>query len=712
MLQAGEAGALFSSTPEMSQTASDRVFGDGKRRIALDTETYPISPGNPTPRIVCLSACDGDSAGLWLRDEGLANLRAWLQDPEVILVGFNLPYDLSCACADDPYLLPLVFAAIEQNRIVDIQLNDAVIDNAEGRLKFEWDAAKQKWVTNSRNNLANSVYRWLRRKLPKDDAVRLTYGNLDDIPIEKWPEAHRTYAIGDAVHPWDVYAKQYQTEGIRERLVDSARHMSHAWALQLCSVRGFRTDREYTLKLEKSLLEELAVYRDIAHQYGFVRPDTEKGPGAKSEKAARAALSRLIPNPTRTPPSDKFPDGQIQLGREQLRSVPCSGCGKDFLEHSTKDNTCFAEGEHLGLWAYSEIVRVQQKLSTYINVLKRGFEHPINPRYNPIIETFRTSSSGPNIQNYPRKGNFRNCVIPRDGWEFVFVDLDTVEMGTLAQVCIYLFGKSKLADAINAGIDLHLDFAANLLQISYEECLRRYKAKDPQVVEGRQFCKIANYGFAGGMGIDAFIDYARTAYDMVVPFALAERLHKAFRDHWDLHDYFAWCHSQIDDETGVCKYQVFIPSKMVRGRVPYTAVCNGYFQHLAAMIAKDALYMVQKECWAVPESPLYGTRPWLFAHDEIGAEIPTRWIGTARASAAAMRIKEIMVACARFWCPNVNIGATPAMSRRWIKGAEPVFLVIDGEKCLVAGEPYEEFDPEKGKVVEKWRPCEPMAMAA
>jgi hypothetical protein len=172
-----------------------------------------------------------------------------------------------------------------------------------------------------------------------------------------------------------------------------------------------------------------------------------------------------------------------------------------------------------------------------------------------------------------------------------------------------------------------------------------------------------------------------------ISFARAKELRDAFRVVWDMECYFDHC-SQVansrDPDLGINVVE-FLGSGFLRGNVPYTAVCNGYFQHLAAMGAKKALFEVAYACYAKPESPLYGCRPWLFAHDEIGLEIPYDGsdIGRIKASRAMKELEKIMVECMAHYCPDVPIGATGAMSFRWLKGADPVFRVIDGEKTLV-----------------------------
>jgi hypothetical protein len=178
------------------------------------------------------------------------------------------------------------------------------------------------------------------------------------------------------------------------------------------------------------------------------------------------------------------------------------------------------------------------------------------------------------------------------------------------------------------------------------------------------------------------VDYARTGYGQEITLSQAKELHRTYRARWpEMADYFRFWSSMAGAD--VAERLVFVRSGLVRGKVPYTALCNSNFQHLAAMGAKEALYYVSKECYLDTKSPLYGARPVLFLHDEAGLEVP--YSDPVRASRAADRLREIMIERMSVWVPDVPITATPVMTTRWRKGARPVY--IDG--LLVPSRPIE-----------------------
>jgi hypothetical protein len=266
----------------------------------------------------------------------------------------------------------------------------------------------------------------------------------------------------------------------------------------------------------------------------------------------------------------------------------------------------------------------------------------------------------------------RKCFIPREGWTFAFCDFDSLEMRTLAQTCIDLFGYSFIAEAIKEDKDLHVDLATETLGgMDYVEAMKRYVDGDKILEDVRQGSKIGNYGMAGGMGPDAFVDYAR-GYGVEMTIERAREIHRAFRRKWrEVVDYFNYCSNLCDGSDA--KTVVHPRTKMVRGHVRYTALCNFFFQHLAAIGATEALANAFEETMDPGlKSPLYGCRIWYFGHDEIGMEIPAEAIGPERASAAALRLQTVMIESMRKWVPDVPIGAMVCMARRWLKGAKPV----------------------------------------
>jgi DNA polymerase I len=724
------------------------------RFVYFDTETHLIKPGCLTPRMVCFSwaeridparpldevdaiTCngwndpggalasfeiDGDGAvipfedppdkriahtgiarGLLLRDDALCWLYLHLQDDNVTFCGHNLAYDFGVAVASAgehfEALLRLVFEKYRKGLVRDTQTRAQLCDIATGSMKFHEDEDTGEPIKTS-YHLADLTMRYLKRFLKKKDTWRLKYALLDGVPLHEWPEDARRYAIDDAVNTLEV------DEAIEELaggpIPDAMRQHRATWALHLMSAWGVRTDAAAVAKLKAELMVDYKEVTDKLRPSGLLNiipartitrgarkgehvPEEIKRSNKRIMARVEAAFLAMGEPCPMTDPSDSHPDGQV----------------------STSKKTLLATGDP-ELKLVAERGAVAKLLDTYVPVLESGTVVPINPRYNALVETGRTSCAKPNIQNPPRAGGVRDCFIPRDGWVYAFSDYDTLELRALSQVCLDMFGWSRMAEALRAGEDLHLKMAAQMKGITYAEAKALFDAGDAEIKEYRQQSKPANFGFPGGMAAKSFREYAE-GYGIFLSEAEAQGLKDTWSSLWaEMDPYFERIKALTEIEQPIRQAR----SGRVRGGASFCAAANGFFQALAADGAKAAVWAVAWECYVGtkwdpvadgPESvavdrngeswgemsPLYGTRPVFFLHDEIGIEIPLRWWGYKRTAAAAERLGELMVRCMEQWVPDVPITAKPIMCRRWFKGAEAVKVALraDEPPVLVPSKP-------------------------
>lgn len=636
------------------------------RFISWDTETHLIKPGLTAPRMVCLTWAEGPHSGICLRDQGLRLMDAWLNDDTVTVYGHNVWFDLGVVAVADPSLVRAIFWKLRKGLVQDTQLRQQLIDVAEGQLKFHFDEETGD-VVRSSYHLADLSYRLNKRWVNKGaDTWRLRYALLDGLPVEQWPEEAKKYAVDDAVITQEVREAQ-EASLVKTDWARNERHEVHlpnqleqhraAWALHLMSMWGLRTDGPAVAALKTSLESDYAGYMVKLRPSGLFNI----APPRTNRKG------RFIPELITK--NMKVIYGRVDAAFA-ARGEPCPRTEGGRV--ATDRKTLLATGDE-GLKLLAERGGVEKLLTTYLPVLERGTQYPINPRYHYLMETGRTSCSGPNAQNPPRKGGVRECFIPRAGHVFVFCDYDTLELRALAQVCLLLFGKSSMADALRRGEDLHLALAAEMLGIALKEAKERFEAGDPEVKEHRQQAKPANFGFPGGMAADSFVEYVE-GYGITLTSERAHQIRDAWFARWpEMTDYFAYV-SRLTERTDQL---IQVKSGRVRGGASFCATANSFFQGLAADGAKEALWRVAWECYLGTKydddsqsSPLAGCRPTLFLHDEIGMEVP--YDDPALASAAADRLAEVMIGAMQLWIPDVPISCKPVMVPRWFKGAEAV----------------------------------------
>lgn len=625
------------------------------KTIAFDTETHLIKPGCVAPRLVCLTTYDGEEEDLLLREEALVWAREVLADPGVMLVGHNTRYDLGVLAAEDPLLLPLIFAAIEQGRIKDTQIRAQLLYLAEGRLTFDYLNKRP-----AKFSLAALVMSRFKVDLSGtkkgEDTWRLRYHELDGVPLEEWPAEAAAYAVDDAKWTYALYEAQTPPGG---SVTNEDEQMRAAWGLHLITLWGIRTDPDQVAKLEAELRPRVEKLQNMLKEAGLTRTKKVKGED-KTSKNMAAIRER------------------VEAAYEKLgKPVPLTEKGKT----STSRETLRVSGDPL-LEELGSETNAEKLLTTYIPVLQAGTEVPINPSYALLKESGRTSSFRPNIQNVPRLGGIREAYVPREGHVFVACDYATLELCALAQVCIDLFDFSHMAEAINEGLDLHLAVAASLTYQSYESALQARKSGCEEIKEKRQLAKALNFGFPGGMGCAAFVHFAKASYNVDIDEDMARDLKKDWLTAWpEMKTFFKYVGglSLMGNDFPVEQLR----SGRIRGATNYCAGCNTLFQGLAADGAKNAIWEVAKECYVEKDSPLFGCRPVAFIHDELLVEVPE---DIKARTAAADRLAEVMVGAMKVFIPDVKISAEPAAMARWFKGAEEV---RDKDGRLLCWEPAE-----------------------
>lgn len=606
--------------------------------IAFDTETALIQPGRLAPPLVCLSWYSEESAGLCNHQEAIGWMREALRGPAV-LIGQNVAFDFGVLASAAPELLPHIFQAYEDNRVTDTMIRAKLLAIADGTLKAK--SGKPKKGEFSAFSLAGLARDLLGRTLDKD-TWRLRYAELRDVPIEQWPDGAKQYAQEDARTTYDVY----QAQGTAPTLADEFHQARAAFSLHLMSMWGLRTNGEWVARLKEWLGYEHAAFLEACKSEGVVRADGTKDMGALRIRV-REAYAALDQEPPVTG------TGQPKTDADTLKQS-----GDDFLIE-------MADGG-----------KASKVLTTFIPALERGTKVPINPRFNVLVDTGRTSCADPNLQNMPSGAGVRECFHPRPGYVYVAADYSTLELCTLAQTLLDQIGHSRMADALREGKDLHVLFASRLAGLDYEEALARYEAGDATMKRLRRIAKGPNFGLPGGMGVDKLILYCRgmgikiprESYDDP---ATGERVWgaKELKEMWleafpEVREYFNWISNQVG-QIGDGVLQCGARTSRIRGGLYFTEACNTLFQSPAADGAKEALWRVTKECFLDENSSLYGSRPVNFVHDEIMLETPEE-----RASEAAERLALLMVYGMKRFVPDIPIKAEPVVMAYWSKDAK------------------------------------------
>ncbi len=620
--------------------------------FSFDTETHMGVPGTEAPKTVCLTYSDPEGeCGIMLAEGGASWLGEQLR-AETLLIGHNMAFDATVMIAWHPELLVSMFEAYDASRVHCTLIREKLLDIARGTHRIE----------RGRYTLAKISERY--KLIPKGsldeakndpNAWRKRYSELDGVPLDKWPKEAVDYAINDALLTMAVYQAQGErAERIGYDLPDQEAQVRAHLALHLAGIWGVHTDPDRVEPLLAKVTQRMDELAEMLIAEGLAHiKKHRKGPDTFHKKT-------------------KVFRGLVRSWHDDLGiPVPVTATRQTKIDSDTLE---LIDDPVIEVW--QEHGGLQKARGTYIEKYREGYDDPIHARFNPIVDTGRSSCSKPNWQNQvtPRvMAGVRECVIPREGWVFVAADYDSQEMRTWAETCMRLFGWSKLADAYkeDPGFDPHTALAVSQLiteeNITYKEGLKRKKIKGDIVKDMRQLAKIPNFGLPGGMGVRGLRKFAR-GYGAKVSDAEAKDLIAAWRAQWpEAIPYFEHIKA-LTGSYGSRGLLTQVISGRQRGRVTYTQAANSYFQGLASDCSKAALWEVSKRCYAVSASALYGCRVWNFVHDEIILEAPEH-----RASDAAIELALVMVEAMERFTTHVPARASAAIMRRWYKEAEAVY---------------------------------------
>lgn len=672
--------------------------------VGWDTETSLIQPGLLAPPLASLQLSGPGEPPPWLSE--LPNTLLWeytepevywsalvgveyagvamlalLEDPDVVLVAHNAAYDVAVMLAEFPWLTETFLGVVDAGRSLDTRIRETLLSIAQGRLQFDPRLQRK----GPRYSLAELVLVYfdvdISESKTSPNSWRLRFGELRDVPVADWPDEAVAYAVSDASWAWQVAREQAvrrvgppeasflvtlrTSEGdittLDGGVLDEIPQCRAALSLHLMAVWGIRVDAEAVEELSAALLAEAQEGIRVGVEAGFLR-DTGSRNMALLTARVTAAYERLGKD------CPKTPGGGV----------------------STASDTLLNSGDD-ALVAYAQSAFARKQLETFIPMLRAAVEAgaPITSSPDVLKETGRTSWAKPNLQQLPRAGKVRECFVPREGWVMCSIDYDMAELCALAQIWLWWYGTSTLGDAINEGLDPHVAFGAELEGVDYAELAKGLKSSDPTVKawakNARQFAKVGNFGIPGGLGAGTLAEFARTTYGLEMSETAARRLIDTWKRKWkESAKYF----DRISRKGGTSG--VFTAVQEVSGRHRqidrYAQGCNTYFQGLVADGAKAALWDLTLAMYLAPPEgssegrrALYGCRSVVFIHDEVILEGPED-----TAHLWAPEAARLMVAAMRRYIPDIKIGASPALMRRWYKGAE---TVLDEEGRLIPWEP-------------------------
>lgn len=530
------------------------------------------------------------------------NSKLW---PRQTIVMHNAPYDLQVVGADPmrddcPWL-----EKAENGTLVDTGCRFLLQQVRRGSKSLRWA-------------MDYMIRRLFRADVEKDDEIRLTY--RQDMEVT-W--RHAKYAALDPIYTL------LAAEAMPHRMPTEDIQLLGAIALNDIGKNGMLVDPVRAEKVRKGLESKVHELRVALSYWGYYVG--EEGNKRVAQSIFANIEKRQELNFPRTEKTDEIKTDGILEVFDQAGLPP-----------------------HPFAVYYQDYIHYNKMLSTYLNPELIGSDGKMHPFFNFLVKTGRTSCSGPNLQNVPRKGGLREIYIAEPGHVLFAPDYSQLELCALAETCYIRYGHSTMMEVINSGEDIHRWFGRKIMEMS--------GGNEKDGINYRQMAKAANFGLPGGLGIATFRTYAKKSYGVNLSFEECQKL----KDLWltSFPEMAKHLSPQLDECcSDLFKGEEYYIASTINGRERhrsyYCPACNYPFQGLAADGAKVALWLVYRS----------GFKMVNFVHDEIIAQLKI----DDNLHESCTIINELMISGMQQVIKNVKIKTDGALMTRWYKEAEPEY---------------------------------------
>ena len=483
------------SRPYPFQWKGEELEGN---EVALDCETTMIQDVE-VPDLVLVAVSDGRQSFI-LQPGQLGRFLELHRSRSFVCHNAAFDFRVVKKVLSDPAVW---WEVADEGRLHDTMLLDMLLSLAES------DAYPRP------RNLGQVAKQWAGMELDKNDPFRTRFSELIGTDWSRVEVGFFEYAVRDAeatVRSWKSMKTAARRFGTVDRFGLLTEQLQTLAAVALAEVtsNGMELDLQLVkrnrgafAKRLQALTEQL---RKLPEAKGLIQT-TRQSTLFAAEAVEEAEVRRPSFNQKRL-------RGILQgIANDRDLSPPTTGKTGE-LTTSVKWWSAYAdEDPFLKLWVQLEQTA---KLSQFFEGLK---SKRIHPKYSTLVRTGRTSCSGPNIQQLPREGGFREMVVASPGHVLLTVDFSAIELRTLAAVCEKTLGFSRLAEVFRKRVDPHSFTAAEFGDMSLEDFLQLPKNQRKPL---RQKAKALNFGIPGGLGAKSLVAYSKQSYGVDLSLEEAE----------------------------------------------------------------------------------------------------------------------------------------------------------------------------------------------
>lgn len=211
-------------------------------------------------------------------------------------------------------------------------------------------------------------------------------------------------------------------------------------------------------------------------------------------------------------------------------------------------------------------------------------------------DTGRVSCSHPNMQQVPRDGGYRACVVAPPGYSLLIADYSQLQL----RIAAVMAPDMGMLEAYKEGRDVHRLTASQVLGVPMDEVTS----------EQRRIAKSVNFGLIFGMSAPKFQEFAFSEYGVLMTLTEARRYRKAyFRTYTGIK---AWHDRQTDGQIETRT----LANRLRKGIEKFTDKCNTPVQGTEADGMKLAMARLYESRTSVGSFQLI-----LMVHDELVAMV-------------------------------------------------------------------------------------------
>lgn len=617
---------------------------------SIDLETCLIREALcAPPPVVCGFYFWGEAPKLRGLYEMFEELVRLLTDRRRLIVGHNIAFDMCVLCEWFPELRELIFEAYDQDRILDTGLAQRIIEIETG---------------DKRGQLAlEALCRRYGIECEKP-AERTDFGRFLGCKAEDLPPDHQKYARQDPEVTWRLFKRLVEKNLVRRR--DLAELARNDFALKLVSAFGLSTDPERVVKLEADARARLGELQAIMLENGLMRWERHKAMPVQTQAAVKALVAAAYDIPI---DSKGFYAGDVSWIEDLKNQGLLTDGGKSGCPSVSMGSLVLEESGDPLLMSLADYKQWSAVWNKDLRLFRNAWEYPFHTRFG-FAATLRTTSGGPNIQNFRKKEGIRECIVARLG-ALVASDYTGLENGTLAEVIAQVLGRMGMADKISEGWNFHAEMAwymaGNARPPTWEEMQAIVDAKEAGDKYWKQLYNAAkplNFGLPGYMSRASTVQsYARIGYGVNLPATRWQELMDLWYD--TQLDQVAYLREYVDSlrvgEGRGSLYNVPIPgTQVIRRGATRTAAANTGFQGLGGRVAERGLYYIVR-------AQMLGLMPGkacAFIHDEVISDCKVGDIEEVRAGQERWMLKS-----AEELMQHVRMQVASVAMRHWSKKA-------------------------------------------